>query len=256
MSSKRVRAWAPTYGPPTYAQWKKTATKGQKKYVSKRFANMRAARNNAMGRQWGPTKSIVDMGVGFPKKCKATLKYYEVVQMTSTTGVVAKYQWSCNGLYDPNITAGGHQPMYFDSYMALYDHYTVIGSKLTIKMVQNATNINPTTVAVYQDDDTTTTNVAAPETAAEQAGAQIMLFAAGDNNPRSITSTWSAKKTFGGSILGNDNLQGNASGNPSEQTYYTVTLKACDGASTVSFQACLHFEYIVIFDELKEQAQN
>ena len=34
---------------------------------------------------------------------------------------------------DPNHTGVGHQPLYFDQLMTIYNHYIVIGAKITVK---------------------------------------------------------------------------------------------------------------------------
>ena len=39
--------------------------------------------------------------------------------------------FSMNGLFDPNITGIGHQPMYFDNYMGIYGRYRVNRAYIT-----------------------------------------------------------------------------------------------------------------------------
>jgi len=44
-----------------------------------------------------------------------------------------------NSLYDPNYTGGGHQPNGFDQLIAAYNHFTVISSKIRVKLKQLGT---------------------------------------------------------------------------------------------------------------------
>lgn len=56
----------------------------------------------------------------------------------STPGNV--YVFSGNGCFDPDITGGGHQPMYFDNYAAVYAKYRVKFSKISVTVVNHAVN--------------------------------------------------------------------------------------------------------------------
>ena len=65
-----------------------------------------------------------------PLKMAATLLYSDQITLNPAAGTVSKHVFSANGLFDPNITGVGHQPRGFDQYMALYNHYTVIGARI------------------------------------------------------------------------------------------------------------------------------
>lgn len=198
----------------------------------------------------------VNLGLGFPKRVVCTHKYVGFRDLTSTTGLVGTYRFSCNGMFDPDSTGVGHQPMYFDNLTAIYDHYTVIGSKLTLKVVPKNVTQGPGAVAVFVNDDTSTviTNIG---TAVEQSsGTSALLLPVGQSVPLTVTKYWSAKKTFGGSILGNDNLQGNASADPTESQFYDICYQDIGtGSATSTVQLWVEIEYTAVWDELRDQAQ-
>ena len=50
-----------------------------------------------------------------------------------------------NSLFDPDQTGTGHQPYYFDQFAALYNRYTVLGSKLTAEF-----SLLPSAIATAQ----------------------------------------------------------------------------------------------------------
>jgi hypothetical protein len=56
--------------------------------------------------------------------------YSEKVTFTMTSGALASYVFSGNGLYDPNITGTGHQPYGYDLYNVLYRRYVVHSSNI------------------------------------------------------------------------------------------------------------------------------
>lgn len=196
---------------------------------------------------------MVKAGQGFPKKMLMTHKYCEHFTMTSTSSVIAKKQVSCNGMYDPDA---GHQPLYFDQMTALYDHYTVIGSKIRAVVTPTTATDESVMFGIYLDDDTNTTTVGGIDTLREQSSGYGKVISAGAVRPTYFQRKWSAKKTFGGSILGNDNLQGTVAANPTEQTYFTLAVQSFDTAVTTAVNVAIEVTYIAIWDELKEVAQS
>jgi hypothetical protein len=62
-----------------------------------------------------------------PSTQKVMLKYSDFLSFTPN-GAPTNYIYSCNNLYDPNVTGVGHQPRGFDQLMALYDHFVVISA--------------------------------------------------------------------------------------------------------------------------------
>lgn len=69
------------------------------------------------------------------QKFKSVLRYAEELVLDGgVAGAAATYQWVVNGLYDPNYTGVGHQPMSFDQIMALYERYCVYGCKYEIEV--------------------------------------------------------------------------------------------------------------------------
>jgi len=72
----------------------------------------------------------------FPPKFKKRLVYSETsLTVASTSGSSNSYFFSANGLFDPNTTGTGHQPMGFDQMMLMYEQYTVFASKITVEFI-------------------------------------------------------------------------------------------------------------------------
>lgn len=158
-----------------------------------------------------------------PRKIGAILVYNERVTFDNTGGSNGQYQFSANGLYDPNITGTGHQPLYFDQFMAIYDHYTVLGSKCTATLIPDTTNggsaSTPRKFTFWMNDDTSVA-IGNIDTMTEQPGAKMIHWSPSSTGPLTLTQTWGAYAYFGGNPLANDNLQGTASNNPPEQSIY------------------------------------
>ncbi|AUM61833.1 capsid [uncultured virus] len=75
-----------------------------------------------------PSRSLV------PARYRTKMVYSQVYN-TSTNGVgILWNQWAMNGLYDPDLTATGHQPMGFDQLCpTLYSTYAVRGCKVVLE---------------------------------------------------------------------------------------------------------------------------
>lgn len=198
-------------------------------------------------------RTISNLGKGFPKRLQITHKYNENVRLNSVSGALALWRFSCNALFDPNITGGGHKPMYFNQLAAIYDHYCVIGAKIKITIMPDFAVTLPTAYGINVNDDTTVTASTAADFS-EQTQSKIHYFTFNNSDPKHLSATWSAKKFFGGSILANDELQGSATSVPQEQSYFVLYLQAVDQISTASAYAAVDVEYITIWKELKDIA--
>lgn len=206
-------------------------------------------------KQYQAYPTVVKIGKQpIPKQLFNRLKYAESVNVTLNVSGLGSYIFSCNGMYDPNITGTGHQPMYFDQFSALYDHYTVLKSKMKCTVVGH-----PNAALLFglgQDDDTT---IAAPNsyTMWERPGFQVKsVNAAVEPSDTFLWSSWDAKKVYGGDPQSDPELQGTATSNPTEQTYYIayfdggVTL----GSQTVTILAEIWYE--VVWDEFVSMASS
>jgi len=199
-------------------------------------------------------KTSVSVGLGFPKSLTMVQKYREIIPFSGGAGgAMQSYLVSCNGIYDPNITGTGHQPLYFDQLTALYDHYTVIGSRIKYNII-NTSNTPCSTVTFINDDATVTPSLVA--NVAEQSTASPMkwLQGAGVDSGLRLSNKWSAKKYFKGSVLANTELQGTATANPTEQSYFAIVFQASDLSTAFSLVMEVSVEYICVWKELKDVA--
>lgn len=244
--------------PPSLTIFKKMVKVGRfRRYLKRRkYARIGKAYQNVKRQRRATVvnRTRVTSGLGFPKQNKMTHKYATSVTMTTTAGAYTTYVFSANGMYDPDITGTGHQPLYFDQMAGVYNHYTVIGSKISISVTPGSALSTPFLITLMQDDDTTPAGTASE--AIEQSNGRLVTLAAGSTNPARLRRKWSAKKTFGGNIMSNVNLKGTSTANPTEQSYYHIGIKPADGSSAVTFHVTLVIEYIAIWAELRTIASS
>lgn len=185
----------------------------------------------------------------FPKQFRNTVRYEsELLSVVLNGSGLGSYVVSCNGLYDPNVSGTGHQPLYFDQLTSIYNHYCVLKSKCSFQLVADIAF--PVLMTVFQDDDATI-NVSAGHTARERPGAKTITC-----NPQqvgifpTVTSYWNVYSVFPGNPLSRLELQGKADANPTEQTSFIFYLDA--GAAGASQTVYFRFsaEYETVWDEL------
>lgn len=194
----------------------------------------------------------------YPKVKYARLRYSDIYKtITPTTATAGTLQYSCNGLYDVDPAVGGHQPMYFDEMMAAYDHYTVLGSKITFQVFPQAGE-DPIAYMAYIDD------VTSPSTdimeAAENHGSRFKTtsdLALGSGGPSKIvvSKTWSLRKQTNNNPT--DKWTGNASANPNEEQFYTLMAQSLNASAAPSpLRVCVQISYLVKFTERREVNQS
>lgn len=194
---------------------------------------------------------MVNIGVGFPKRMTVTHKYTDGFIYLTSTGTKSNFNISCNGMYDPNLTAGGHQPLYFDQLTAIYNHYTVIYAELKATFVPTASTTTPLAYGVLINDDATVTPGNYNEMM-EQAQGSGAFTTAVQTKPPVIIKKWSAKKTFGGSILGNTDLQGTVTSNPTEQSVFSCYIQPLDAVTTCTVNLIVEISYVAVWSEVKD----
>lgn len=206
-------------------------------------------------------RSSVPIGLGFPKKLCITHKYADKGIMTCASGVMQTQLFVANGMYDPDYSGLGHQPIYFDEISALYDHYVVIGSRIrvTFGMYPGQSGFGNFRCGLFISD-TNTPSVTNFNALAEQGTARWKMLSGdvttGPMDQRSLRHKWSAKKYFGKGVLANTELQGTGSTNPTEKSYFCLAVEPLSDTVTESLQYTVEIDYIAVWKEVKALASS
>lgn len=167
-----------------------------------------------------------------PQKLLVKMKYYDTFQINPSAGGIGSYIFSANGMYDPNITGGGHQPRGFDQLMTMYDHYTVIASRIAIQPLE-FTSVGLCQIALALQDGATAFSIGASSIGDNVCeyrdvvfknypmvnGAGILL----SNQLPVLKKRFGIKKFFHASKpLTAAQWEGDKSSNPLEQAYYGI----------------------------------
>ncbi len=189
--------------------------------------------------------TLVRTPKGFPHKMQMRHEYSDYGVFVNTAGAISNAFFSTNGMYDPDASIGGHQPLYFDQMAAIYRHYTVIRSTCEWEFLPYAI---PYAVASYVDDDATVASSVV--NALEQATGKGGIYPNNAVRAHKLHNSWSAQEYFGGDTLDNDNLQGTVSANPAEQSWFTLVYRPADSVTTGNFYWRVKIVYDAVWDEL------
>lgn len=204
---------------------------------------------NPSGKGMSPQYTNVRLGQGFPKRILVTHRYRETVSSTSTAGGIGNYVFRANSLFDPNLTGVGHQPMYKDQMALIYNYYTVIGSKITVRATQSGVTNVAATVSIYVDSDSTVTN-SDIDNICELPTAKNVVLPAGSSDSKILTHSWSMKRWFGRHANVGDSLfRADANSNPTDVTNFIISTQAVDRSTSNSVNYEVLIEYIAVWGD-------
>jgi len=193
------------------------------------------------------------MVYGFPNSIITKLRYVDNITLTGTLGARALNVFAANGIFDPDISGTGHQPMYHDNYFNLYDQYVVLGSKITVTFSPTSSTVPAVVGIMGNDDSTVTTSVLALQ---ECNNAISTLLGTTGSNPHTLTAAYSPLEMYGVDAKDDGSSSTSFGANPAELWCWAVWVASADGASTTACATRIEIEYTIKCSELKDQTIN
>jgi hypothetical protein len=190
---------------------------------------------------------------GFPDKMMSKVRYHDTEPLTVSGGSLQKYVYRLNSTFDPDLTGVGHQPLFRDTYAAIYDHYSVVSAKALIKFI-NTSSVAFHIGCLIDDDNTTSTTL---DTLCEQSHGQhkVVPPVTGSLSTHTFNVTWDCKKILGIDPFASETYKTAVGSNPAEESDLTVWALSIDAsANTVYFD--IEIEYTVLWTELSTPVQS
>lgn len=205
-------------------------------------------------------KVSVPRGIfGFPDEFITTIRYVDVYTLTSASNGIAKQYMRMNSLFDPDQTGTGHQPYYFDQFAALYNRYTVLGSKLTAEFsllpsaIATAQPSGPAVIGVIGDDSASTSTTVSTLLESNSCKHTLLGSQHGGPNIKTLTLTYSPSRELGLSP-DDDTVGALVTTNPSNQWYGLVWMAETGLSTATSASVKVQMEYCVKFSQQKDIA--
>lgn len=200
---------------------------------------------------------------GFPDRKMVKLRYVDSdVTLDAGAGLVQSKTFSCNSLFDPDITSVGHQPMGYDQWSAIYQRYTVLSAKITVRNNPiGVSNVNPFYFGVTIDvpDGLGVSSFSSINNLLESKYSQGYktggVVASANNNKYTFpycVKYWSAKKMFGLKNVNDGQVYTGLMGNtgtgasPAVQGKFVVWSAAIDGNDPGAASLTVEIDYIAM----------
>lgn len=181
-------------------------------------------------------------------------RYSTGITLDSGVNTLAGHVFSANGIFDCDVdTAGIHSAILFDEMTALYNHFTVLASKITVTFFSPT----DTSASVPNFCAIGTFSGTAKETDIDvvmQNGRSRWKYITQGNGSNSMTTIVKQNNIsafLGQNVIQEDNNAGSASGNPSEQVYYHVYSGSIDSNDGPIIKANVVIDYKVVWHEPK-----
>ncbi len=117
----------------------------------------------------------------------AKLRYTAQFTITTTAGSVFRQNFRANGLFDPDLTGVGHQPLYFDQYGLFFRRYVVYGVKIDLTFVDTQSTPGPVVSHVamiaFDDGELAAVNLDNPIEIREKARSRYRLITTHTGSP-------------------------------------------------------------------------
>lgn len=230
-------------------------TYGKSQKTSKPYKGRTKGRKNAF--KYNITRSLFG---GFPIKATTKLRYNETISMNPATGVVQAYSYRANSCFDPNQTGTGHQPMGFDSWANIYNHYIVLGSKIKATFHPVNAGAASSCFGIRLDDDGSSSSTYVTDyVESGKCKYAIQPDSYTIQHPRTLKHTFSSAKWFGVRDLidNKHDLGALVNANPQDIASYVLFVGPVDESSDLgAWQITVTIDYIVQFSEPKDQVRN
>lgn len=236
--------------------------KGKLKYNVGSWAYAR--RGNRKKRMAKPRISRNLVVYGMPRSQLVRMVYTEQVRIDpGAGGVPGSCVFRANSVYDPyrslnGVLQTGHQPLFHDQYSAIYDHYKVVGSKISILSAndysdQNNVMGNLLTCVVNNDPSAYSSYTEATEAKG------VKYVQVHERRTSKLKNTYSAKNFHNKvDVKDNEDLQGilgntGVGSNPSSEAYYVIqAFPLYAGSNTYPICANVRIEYLTLVYDMKK----
>ena len=150
--------------------------------------------------------------------------------------------------------------MAWDEYIALYNHYVVLGSKITVQFTSKAAStLAPPIAGIFQSDDTTHSTVGVTTLIEQNKSRYRLIPHSYEAKPTTIISKFSTKKFYNVTDVKDnlDRLGAPTNTSPTERAFFIVFCgDSNEGEDISGVYGLVTIEYIVAFSEPKELAQS
>lgn len=193
-----------------------------------------------------------------PKRMIKTLTYsYSLAIAEGAPGTWNQiHNHSANGAFDPYVALGGNSPAHWNLYASMFNHYTVLGSKMRVRFfpATGAASV-PVVAAIKLDDDAAYSGFASAwNNTIKDTNVNYKISQWASDKHIVLTKGYSPYKFFSvKDPSACDSIGASTSSNPADQAYFMAAYCAADlvsppPAATITIE----ISYRILFNEPKD----
>lgn len=214
------------------------------KHAKKQLAGLRAkaikkAIKRRKYRNFKPRILTLPGHSGFPEKMIVRLKYVDSHTLGDNTASMASFTYRCNSIYDPNYTAGGHQPFYHDQFAQIYQNYKVVKMAFNLRALSTQGAANSNIFYGVDNINSDTTVDIDPNTIRERPGSKFKYLTPQAGSM--IKTGWNIKKS---SVKDEDGYTATFGTNPTNTDFIRFYVCSADGTALPTSVAKLTVEIL------------
>lgn len=192
-----------------------------------------------------------------------TLTFGRVVSINAGPSLGSAQIFRANGLFDPDFTGTGHQPLGFDQMMARYRHFTVTGARIKVTIVNpGAGALVPAVIGIVVSGDSSITKMDTLEEFLEHPHRSNYKIGGNQNtSPEGdeLNLQLDVAKFFGrtkSAMINSSDYRGASGSDPTELVYFHVMAITLTGGDPGAFALVCTLEYDVVFTEPQALTQS
>lgn len=230
------------------------------RYGRRKRRGRRPRRGRRSRRRIGGLRTLASIGQVLPNAMSLKMRYCQHVSLTqAVSSVPIEHVFRANSIFDPDFTGAGHQPYGRDQFTGFYDHYMVVGSKITVNFESNTTATGSGTYIAYitlRDASSAGSGFGLPALCESgQARYKLCTNSHGSRGVGTLSHFFSPKKFFHvQDVKDNERLSAPVGANPTEGAFFHIGVCAPDPADLAAEVDCwVTIEYLVVLREPRQQ---
>lgn len=186
------------------------------------------------------------------KTLRQKFRYSTLIRLDASTGGVSGHIFSANGMYDPDISGTGHQPLGYDQFMGtFYNHYTVLSSRIKCTVMSTDSN-SLTGQSLFMIETSGNNTLDTSKIAILDRNAAAAVTCANAQQSKIVYRSCNISKFLGQDVLSEDNNAGAPTSNPTEQVYFHMYTTGADDISNPAIvNVLVVIDYDVVLHEPK-----
>ncbi len=195
------------------------------------------------------------------KKTVVKLRYVDTISIDPGVAAIASHDFLANGLFDPDNTGTGHQPLGFDQMTLMYNQYRVLSSKIKVTQITTASsNVIPGLWGIVTDNDGTLTFTEGTAVIEDPRQGKTWAIANGHETAFNGSNARILRKSFNKTMLNpeqrNDATLVSADPDAATRFHYLIWLSSILGNNPGAISFMVELDYVCEFSDPVHLAQS